>query len=66
MASPVSAFDQHPDLLKQYQAAYPDATPSLGSLVGVGHERDHEAGARLGLQDGDLTRQGVLEAFKRR
>src|SRR5215217_9263833 len=28
VASPVSAFDQHQDLLDQYTAAYPDATPS--------------------------------------
>ena len=36
VASPVSSFDEHPDLLKAYQAAYPDVTPSLGVLVGTG------------------------------
>ena len=42
---------QHPDLLEEYEAAYPDATPSLGVARRRRHERDHEAGARLGLRE---------------
>jgi ABC-type branched-subunit amino acid transport system substrate-binding protein len=63
VASPVSAFDQHEDLLKQYQAAYPDATPSLGVLVGVGMSEIMKQVLDSACDNGDLTRQGVLDAF---
>jgi ABC-type branched-subunit amino acid transport system substrate-binding protein len=63
VASPVSAFDQHEDLLKQYQAAYPDATPSLGVLVGVGMSELMKQVLDSACDNGDLTRQGVLDAF---
>jgi ABC-type branched-subunit amino acid transport system substrate-binding protein len=63
VASPVSAFDQHQDLLKQYQAAYPDATPSLGVLVGVGMSEIMQQVLDSACKNGDLTHQGVLDAF---
>src|SRR4051795_5464113 len=63
VASPVSAFDQHEDLLKQYRAAYPDATPSLGVLVGVGMSEIMKQVLDSACDNGDLTRQGVLDAF---
>jgi ABC-type branched-subunit amino acid transport system substrate-binding protein len=63
VASPVSGFDQHPDLLKEYQAAYPDATPSLGVLVGVGMSQLMKQVLDSACENGDLTRQGVLDAF---
>jgi ABC-type branched-subunit amino acid transport system substrate-binding protein len=63
VASPVSAFDQHADLLEQYTAAYPDATPSLGVLVGVGMSELMKQVLDSACESGDLTRQGVLDAF---
>jgi ABC-type branched-subunit amino acid transport system substrate-binding protein len=63
VASPVSAFDAHPDLLKEYQAAYPDATPSLGVLVGVGMSAIMKQVLDSACDNGDLTHQGVLDAF---
>jgi ABC-type branched-subunit amino acid transport system substrate-binding protein len=63
VASPVSAFDQHADLLAQYQEAYPDATPSLGVLVGVGMSEIMKQVLDAACENGDLTRQGVLDAF---
>ncbi len=63
VASPVSAFDQHQDLLEQYQAAYPDATPSLGVLVGVGMSEIMKQVLDSACENGDLTHQGVLDAF---
>jgi ABC-type branched-subunit amino acid transport system substrate-binding protein len=63
VASPVSAFDAHPDLLKEYQAAYPDATPSLGVLVGIGMSEIMKQVLDSACDNGNLTRQGVLDAF---
>jgi ABC-type branched-subunit amino acid transport system substrate-binding protein len=63
VASPVSAFDQHQDLLQQYQAAYPDATPSLGVLVGIGMSEIMKQVLDSACDNGDLTHQGVLDAF---
>ena len=63
MASPVSAFDQHEDLLAQYQEAYPDATPSLGVLVGIGMSEIMKQVLDAACENGDLTRQGVVDAF---
>jgi ABC-type branched-subunit amino acid transport system substrate-binding protein len=63
VASPVSGFDQHPDLLKEYQTAYPDATPSLGVLVGIGMSEIMKQVLDSACDNGDLTRQGVLDAF---
>jgi ABC-type branched-subunit amino acid transport system substrate-binding protein len=63
VASPVSAFDQHADLLAQYEEAYPDATPSLGVLVGIGMSEIMKQVLDSACENGDLTRQGVLDAF---
>jgi ABC-type branched-subunit amino acid transport system substrate-binding protein len=63
VASPVSAFDQHEDLLQQYQEAYPEATPSLGVLVGIGMSEIMKQVLDAACENGDLTRQGVVDAF---
>jgi ABC-type branched-subunit amino acid transport system substrate-binding protein len=63
VASPVSSFDSHADLLKAYQAAYPDVTPSLGVLVGTGMATLMNQVLDAACKDGDLTREGVLAAF---
>jgi ABC-type branched-subunit amino acid transport system substrate-binding protein len=63
VASPVSGFDQHPDLLAEYQEAYPEATPSLGVLVGIGMSEIMKQVLDAACDNGDLTRQGVLDAF---
>jgi ABC-type branched-subunit amino acid transport system substrate-binding protein len=64
VASPVSTFDKHQDLLKAYQAAYPDVTPSLGVLVGTGMAALMNQVLDAACEDGDLTRAGVLSAFE--
>jgi ABC-type branched-subunit amino acid transport system substrate-binding protein len=63
VASPVSTFEKHADLLKAYQAAYPDVTPSLGVLVGTGMATLMNQVLDAACDNGDLTRQGVLDAF---
>ena len=63
VASPVSTFDKHADLLKAYQAAYPDVTPSLGVLVGTGMATLMNQVLDAACDNGDLTRAGVLDAF---
>jgi len=64
VASPVSTFDKHQDLLKAYQAAYPDITPSLGVLVGTGMAALMNQVLDAACKNGDLTRAGVLTAFE--
>ena len=63
VASPVSAFDAHPDLLADYQEAYPSATPSLGVLLGWGLSEVMKQVLDQACENGDLTREGVLNAF---
>jgi ABC-type branched-subunit amino acid transport system substrate-binding protein len=63
VASPVPSFDDHADLLKAYQEAYPDITPSLGVLVGTGMATLMNQVLDAACENGDLTRQGVLDAF---
>src|SRR5215213_4983303 len=63
VASPVSSFDEHADLLKAYQEAYPDVTPSLGVLVGTGMATLMHQVLDAACENGDLSRQGVLDAF---
>jgi ABC-type branched-subunit amino acid transport system substrate-binding protein len=63
VASPVSSFDAHPDLLEEYQTAYPDATPSLGVVVGFGMSELMKQVLDAACENGDLTRQGVVDAF---
>ena len=63
VASPVSSFDAHPDLLEEYQAAYPDSTPSLGVVVGFGMSELMKQVLDAACENGDLTRAGVVNAF---
>uniref|UniRef100_UPI0013E0E213 ABC transporter substrate-binding protein n=1 Tax=Modestobacter sp. KNN46-3 TaxID=2711218 RepID=UPI0013E0E213 len=63
IASPVSSFDAHPELLEEYQAAYPDAVPSLGVVVGFGMAEMMKQVLDAACEDGDLTREGVVTAF---
>ena len=63
VASPVSSFDANPDLLKKYEAAYPDATPSLGVVVGTGMSEIMKQVLDSACDNGDLTRAGVVSAF---
>jgi ABC-type branched-subunit amino acid transport system substrate-binding protein len=63
IASPVSSFDAHPELLEQYQAAYPDAVPSLGVVVGFGMSEMMKQVLDAACENGDLTREGVFTAF---
>jgi ABC-type branched-subunit amino acid transport system substrate-binding protein len=63
VASPVSSFDANPDLLKKYEAAYPDATPSLGVIVGTGMSEIMKEVLDSACDNGDLTREGVVSAF---
>ncbi|MGY1827549.1 MULTISPECIES: ABC transporter substrate-binding protein [unclassified Blastococcus] len=64
VASPVSSFDAHPELLQQYQEAYPDAVPSLGVVVGFGMSEIMKQVLDAACENGDLTREGVLTAFQ--
>jgi hypothetical protein len=64
VASPVSSFDAHPELLEQYEAAYPEATPSLGVVVGFGMSTLMKEVLDSACENGDLTRAGVFEAFE--
>jgi ABC-type branched-subunit amino acid transport system substrate-binding protein len=64
VASPVSSFADHADLLESYQEAYPDVTPSLGVLVGYGMATLMHQVLDAACENGDLTRAGVLEAFE--
>ena len=63
VASQVSSFDANPDLLKKYEAAYPDATPSLGVVVGTGMSEIMKQVLDSACDNGDLTRAGVVSAF---
>jgi hypothetical protein len=60
----VSTFEGHEDLLKAYQAAYPDVTPSLGVLVGTGMAALMNQVLDAACKNGDLTHAGVLKAFE--
>ncbi len=63
VAAPVSAFADNPDLLESYEEAYPDAIPSLGVPVGYGMSTLMKQVLDAACENGDLTRQGVLDAF---
>ncbi|MGY1636602.1 ABC transporter substrate-binding protein [Geodermatophilus sp. SYSU D00742] len=63
VASPVSAFDAQPELLAQYQEAYPNVQPSLGVLVGYGMSALMKQVLDAACENGDLTREGVVAAF---
>jgi len=63
VASPIASFDKHPEILAQYEAAYPDVTPSLGVLVGFGMSSIMKQVLDAACESGDLTREGVLAAY---
>lgn len=63
VASPISSFDEHPEELAAYTAAYPDATPSLGVVFGFGMSEVMKTVLDSACENGDLTREGVLTAF---
>jgi ABC-type branched-subunit amino acid transport system substrate-binding protein len=63
VASPVSSFDAHPEELAAYEEAYPDAVPSLGVVVGLGMSEIMKQVLDAACENGDLTRQGVVDAF---
>jgi ABC-type branched-subunit amino acid transport system substrate-binding protein len=63
VASPISSFDQHPEQLEQYEAAYPNATPSLGVVFGFGMAETMKQVLDAACENGDLTRSGVRAAF---
>ena len=63
VASPVSAFDAHPEILAAYKEAFPDITPTLGVIVGYGMSEIMKAVLDQACENGDLTREGVLAAF---
>lgn len=64
VASPISAFTEHQDLLEAYKAEYPDSTPSLGVIFGYGMSETMKQVLDAACENGDLTRAGVLEAFE--
>lgn len=63
VASPISSFKENPDLLAAYQKAYPKVTPSLGVVFGYGMSQTMKKVLDAACESGDLTRQGVLDAF---
>jgi ABC-type branched-subunit amino acid transport system substrate-binding protein len=63
VASPISSFDKHQDLLDRYQQKFPGGTPSLGVIVGYGMGDLMKQVLDAACENGDLTREGVLTAF---
>jgi len=63
VSSPVSSFDKHPELLKEYRAKYSNvAEPSLGVVFGTAMSEVMKQILEKACEDGDLTREGVLAA----
>ncbi len=62
VASPTNSFDKQPDLLKEYSAAYPKVTPSLGAVVGTGMADIMRQILDKACADGDLTPEGMIKA----
>jgi ABC-type branched-subunit amino acid transport system substrate-binding protein len=63
VASPITAWDAQPELLQQYQAAYPNTTPSLGAIFGYAMGDVMNQVLTTACENGDLTREAVLTAF---
>jgi ABC-type branched-subunit amino acid transport system substrate-binding protein len=63
IASPISSFDEHAELLEQYTEAYPGGTPSLGVVFGFGMGEAMKQVLDAACENGDLTRSGVRAAF---
>ncbi len=62
VAAPLSTFDQHPELLKAYQEKFPGTTPSVNALLGYGSADVLRQVLDRACENGDLTREGVVEA----
>jgi ABC-type branched-subunit amino acid transport system substrate-binding protein len=62
VASPVTTFDQQPQLLKDYTAKYPGGTPSLGVVHGYADALVMEQILEKACSNGDLTPEGVTKA----
>ena len=63
VASPITAWEAQPELLEQYQAAYPNTTPSLGAIFGYAMGDVMNQVLTTACENGDLTRESVLTAF---
>jgi ABC-type branched-subunit amino acid transport system substrate-binding protein len=63
VAAPISSFDKHPELLEEYEAAFPGGSPSLGVVFGFGMGEVMKSVLDSACENGDLTREGVLNAF---
>ena len=61
VASPVAPFDKLPDLLKEYQAAYP-GDPTLGVVFGTAAADVMRQILDKACENGDLTPEGVSKA----
>ena len=61
VASPVAPFDTLPDLLEEYQAAYP-GDPTLGVVFGTAAADVMRQILDQACEDGDLTPEGVTKA----
>ncbi len=61
VASPVAPFDKLPDLLKEYQAAYP-GDPTLGVVFGTAAADVMRQILDKACENGDLTPEGVTAA----
>jgi ABC-type branched-subunit amino acid transport system substrate-binding protein len=62
VAAPVTSFDQQPQLLSDYTAAYPDGAASLGAMDGYVAALVMDQILEKACADGDLTPEGVTKA----
>lgn len=62
-SAPISSFDKNPDLLEAYQAKFPGGTPSLGVIFGTGMAELMNQILEQACDNGDLTRDGMLQAL---
>ncbi|RFU21213.1 ABC transporter substrate-binding protein [Geodermatophilus marinus] len=64
VAAPFAAWDAHPDLLARFQESNPDiANPSQGVIYGYGMGEVMKQVLDTACENGDLTREGVYQAF---
>jgi ABC-type branched-subunit amino acid transport system substrate-binding protein len=63
VAAPFSTWAAQPELLEQYQAAYPNTTPSSGAIFGYAMGDVMKQVLDAACESGDLTREGVITAF---
>jgi len=62
VAAPNSTLDKQPQLLKDYLAAHPGATPTVGIVFGTAMSDIMRQVLDRACQNGDLTRSGVVKA----